>query len=247
VKPLPPTEALHPDADRLQGTARVLKAMHREDLVAVRAVGKILPELARLADEVADRLGTGGRLFYVGAGTSGRLGALDAAEWPPTFGTPPHLGQAIIAGGPRALLRSIEEVEADAKAGARAVAHVKPSDLVCGITAGGTTPFVLGALKEARRRGAATALVTCNPAAPARVDFVIALKTGPEVVAGSTRLKAGTATKLVLNAISTAAMFRLGRVVRGRMLHVQPLNPKLRARLKRIRADLKLRPRPNSK
>jgi N-acetylmuramic acid 6-phosphate etherase len=243
---LPPTEALHPLAERLRGTSSVVRAMHKEDLAAVRAVGRVLPRIAALADALADRLAHGGRLFYVGAGTSGRLGALDAAEWPPTFGTAPRLAQALIAGGPRALRRSIEEVEADPGSGARAVRPVTERDLVCGITASGTTPFVLAALDEARRRGATTALVTCNPKTKARVDHLVAVATGAELVAGSTRLKAGTATKLVLNAVSTAAMFALGRVVRGRMLYVQPLNPKLRARLARIQRDLKLKPRAKS-
>jgi N-acetylmuramic acid 6-phosphate etherase len=245
VRP-PPTEALHPLADRLQGTASVVRAMHREDLAAVRAVGRALPRIAALADDVAARLGFGGRLFYVGAGTSGRLGALDAAEWPPTFGTPPALAQAILAGGPRALRRAVEEVESDPRAGARAMKKVGARDIVIGITASGTTPFVLGALAEARRRRAATALVTCNPQAKARVDHRVVAATGAEVVAGSTRLKAGTATKLILNAVSTAAMFKLGRVHRGRMIYLQPLNPKLRARLKRIERDLNFRPRSRS-
>jgi N-acetylmuramic acid 6-phosphate etherase len=216
--------------------------MHREDLAAVRAVGRALNRISALADDVAARLGRGGRLFYVGAGTSGRLGALDAAEWPPTFGTPPSLAQAVIAGGPRALRRAVEEVEANPKAGARAMRKIRARDIVIGITASGTTPFVLGALREARRRKAATALVTCNPLAKAPVDHRVVAATGAEVVAGSTRLKAATATKLILNAVSTAAMFKLGRVQRGRMVYLQPLNPKLRARLKRIERDLKLRP-----
>ncbi|MBK7864813.1 MAG: N-acetylmuramic acid 6-phosphate etherase [Archangiaceae bacterium] len=196
-------------------------------------------QIAALADVLAETLLLGGRLFYVGAGTSGRLGALDAAEWPPTFGTPPRWAKALIAGGPKALRRAVEEVEANPRAGAKAVrAAVREGDLVIGITASGTTPFVLGALAEAKRRRAVTALVTCNPKAPAKVDFRVSADTGAELVAGSTRLKAGTATKLVLNAVSTVAMIRLGRVKRGRMIFLRPLNPKLRARAARIAASL---------
>jgi N-acetylmuramic acid 6-phosphate etherase len=236
-----PTEAVHARADRLDAlpTRELVRALNREDAVAVRAVGEAGADIAALADALAGVIRGGGRLYYVGAGTSGRLGALDAAEWPPTFGTPRSLAVAVIAGGPRALQRAIEEIEAQPKAGARALREVTGRDLVIGITASGTTPFVHGALAEARRRGATTALVTCNPGAKARVDHRVTADTGAELVAGSTRLKAGTATKLILNAISTAAMIRLGRVKRGRMAFVQPLNPKLRARAKRIARDLR--------
>jgi N-acetylmuramic acid 6-phosphate etherase len=230
-----PTEAVHPRARSLDDVARLVAQMNREDLVAVRAVGKARRQIIALAEVLAETLQRGGRLFYVGAGTSGRLGALDAAEWPPTFGTPRSWAQAIIAGGPRALQQSIEEVEADEGAGRRAMKKISEGDLVCGISASGATPFVLAALATSWQRGATTALITCNPQTRARVDHLIALDTGPEVIAGSTRLKAGTATKLVLNAISTAAMVKLQRVRRGVMINVQPLNPKLRARLKRIR------------
>lgn len=235
-----PTEAVHRDADRLDAatTRHIVRALNREDALAVRAVGAAGAEIAALADALVMTIRSGGRLYYVGAGTSGRLGALDAAEWPPTFGTEPSLATAIIAGGPKALRSAIEEIEAKAEAGARAVARVGVRDLVIGITASGTTPFVLGALAEARRRRATTALVTCNPGAKAKVDHRVTADTGAELVAGSTRLKAGTATKLILNAVSTAAMIRLGRVKRGRMAFLQPLNPKLRARARRIAKEL---------
>jgi len=235
-----PTEAVHADADRLDqaSTRALVRALNREDGVAVRAVGEAGADIAVLADVLAGVIRGGGRLYYVGAGTSGRLGALDAAEWPPTFGTPRSLAVAVIAGGPRALTRAIEEIEAQPKAGARAVKAVRPKDLVIGITASGTTPFVLGALAEARRRGATTALVTCNPQARVKVEHRVTADTGAELVAGSTRLKAGTATKLILNAVSTAAMIRLGRVKRGRMAYLRPLNPKLRARARRIAREL---------
>ncbi len=236
-----PTEAVHARADHLDAltTRELVRALNREDAVAVRAVGEAGGDIAGLADALVRVIGAGGRLYYVGAGTSGRLGALDAAEWPPTFGTPRSLAVAVIAGGPRALRRAVEEIEAQPKAGARAMRPVRAKDLVIGITASGTTPFVLGALAEARRRGATTALVTCSPLARARVDHRVTADTGAELVAGSTRLKAGTATKLVLNAVSTAAMIRLGRVRRGRMAFLQPLNPKLRARAKRIARELR--------
>jgi N-acetylmuramic acid 6-phosphate etherase len=235
-----PTEGVHRDADRLDAasTRELVRAMNREDALAVRAVAQAGADIAALADAVEQTLRHGGRLFYVGAGTSGRLGALDAAEWPPTFGTSPRLATAIIAGGNRALLRAVEEIEAKPRAGVEAMRRVRAGDIVIGITASGTTPFVLGALSEARRKKAITALVTCNPSAAARVDHRVTADTGAELVAGSTRLKAGTATKLILNAVSTAAMIRLGRVKRGRMAFVQPLNPKLRARAARMKREL---------
>jgi N-acetylmuramic acid 6-phosphate etherase len=235
-----PTEGVHPDADRLDraSTRQLVRALNREDARAVRAVGEAGHDIAALADALVAAIEAGRRLYYVGAGTSGRLGALDAAEWPPTFGTPRSLAVAVIAGGPRALTRAIEEIEARPGAGASAMKPVRPGDLVIGISASGTTPFVLGALSEARRRGAVTALVTCNPGVRVRVDHRVTADTGAELVAGSTRLKAGTATKLILNAVSTAAMIRLGRIKRGRMAYLAPLNPKLRARAKRIAREL---------
>lgn len=190
---------------------------------------------------MADALRARGRLLYVGAGTSGRLGVLDASECPPTFGAAPSQVQAVIAGGRRALTRAVEGAEDDVPAGAEAVRRFRagPRDVVCGITASATTPYVLGALEEARRRGARTALVCCNPPGPGvRVDFLIHVPTGPELVAGSTRLKAGTATKLVLNALTTAAFVSLGKVYRGRMVDVRPANAKLRARAARMVAEL---------
>ncbi len=235
-----PTEAVHAEAERLDGatTRHIVRAMNKEDLRAVRAVGEAGDDIAALADALVTTIRAGGRLYYVGAGTSGRLGALDAAEWPPTFGTEPSLAQAVIAGGPKALQGAVEEIEAKPAAGAAAVRKVTKKDLVIGITASGTTPFVMGALAEARRRGATTALVTCNPRVRAKVDHRVTADTGAELVAGSTRLKAGTATKLILNAVSTAAMIRLGRIQKGRMAYLKPLNPKLRARAARIARDL---------
>ena len=240
---LPPTERLHPQADDLDllSPEEVIRRLHQEDRVAVRAVRPALPEVARAAQAVADALRAGGRLLYMGAGTSGRLGVLDASECPPTFGASPAQVQAVIAGGRRAVTRSVEGAEDDAEAGAASVSKLRvgPRDVVCGVSASARTPFVLGALNEARRRGARTVLVCCNRPGPrARVDHVLLAETGPELVAGSTRLKAGTATKLILNALTTAAFVALGKVYRGRMVDVRPTNTKLRARAARMVAEL---------
>jgi N-acetylmuramic acid 6-phosphate etherase len=177
---------------------------------------------------------------YVGAGTSGRLGALDAAECPPTFGVAPGRVVALVAGGARALRRAVEGAEDDRPAGARAVAaaRVGANDLVVGISASGATPFVLAALAEARRRGAATALVTSNPAARPQVDQRVVLATGPERIAGSTRMKAGTATKMALGLLSSTAFVRLGAVRAGRMIALRPASEKLRRRAVRNVAEL---------
>jgi N-acetylmuramic acid 6-phosphate etherase len=215
--------------------------MHQEDLAAVRAVRSARPFVAQAARAVAEALRAGGRLLYVGAGTSGRLGVLDASECPPTFGTAPSQVQAAIAGGRRALTSAVEGAEDDKAAGAEAVRRFRasPRDVVCGISASASTPYVLGALAEARRRRARTMLVCCNPPRPrTRVDWVILAPTGPELVAGSTRLKAGTATKLILNAITTAAFISLGKVYRGRMVDLRQANAKLRARAARMVAEL---------
>ena len=237
-----PTEQLHPAAEQLdlEPIAAIVRRLSAEDLRAVRAVGRERGAVARLAQAAFRALAAGGRLIYVGAGTSGRLGALDAAECPPTFGTEPSRVLAVIAGGPAALRASVEGAEDDPQAGARAVRRLrlKRRDLVCGVSASARTPFVLGALVAARRAGARTALVCCNPSARVPVDVRVALRTGPELVAGSTRLKAGTATKCVLNAVSTAAMVALGHVYRGRMVDVAATNAKLRERAVRMVAEL---------
>jgi N-acetylmuramic acid 6-phosphate etherase len=203
-------------------------------------VTRALPALARLADEVAAALSAGGRLVYAGAGTSGRLAALDAAECPPTFGTRPRDVVALVAGGARALRRAAEGAEDDREAGRAAVrrARVDPRDVVVGVSASGTTPFVLAAVAEAAARGARTALLTCNPGARRAAGLAVVLRTGPELVAGSTRLKAGTATKMALSLLSTAAMLRLGRVRSGRMIDLVATNEKLRRRAIGIVADL---------
>ncbi|WP_338867244.1 N-acetylmuramic acid 6-phosphate etherase [Myxococcus stipitatus] len=240
---LPPTERLHPRADDLDlcSIGSVVRRLHDEDVVAVQAVRPALRAVAQAATAVAEALRAGGRLLYVGAGTSGRLGVLDASECPPTFGSSSTQVQARIAGGRRALTHAVEGAEDDTDAGAEDVRafDAGPRDVVCGVSASASTPYVRGALAEAHRRGAHTVLVCCNrPRTRADVDTLVLARTGPELVAGSTRLKAGTATKLILNAITTAAFISLGKVYRGRMVDVRPVNAKLRARAARMVAEL---------
>ena len=219
-------------------TLKILRLLNREDARVATAVRRELPKIARAVDAIVRSFRSGGRLIYVGAGSSGRLGVLDAVECPPTFGTPPRMVQALIAGGEKAIRKAVEGAEDSAAAGARdlAAAGIARSDLVVGIAASGTTPYVLGALRLARRRGAVTVGVTSNPRSPlARLARIaIAPKTGPEVIAGSSRLKAGTAQKMVLNMLSTASMARLGRVYENWMIHVALTNQKLRQRAARI-------------
>ena len=212
--------------------------LNHKDARVAPAVRRELPKIARAVDAIVKSLRNGGKVFYVGAGTSGRLAALDAAECPPTFGTPPAMVQAIVAGGARALRQAVEGAEDSATGGARdlARAHVKRLDVVVGLAASGSTPYVLGALRLARQRGAATIGVTSNPGSALAREAQIAIvpDTGPEAIAGSTRLKAGTAQKLVLNLLSTTAMTRLGRVYENWMVSVALTNHKLRARGERI-------------
>ena len=231
--------------DRLSAL-EIAALMNREDRRAVAAVGRVRRDLAAAVELIVDALRRGGRLVFVGAGTSGRLGVLEAAECPPTFGTRPGLVQAIMAGGRGAVFRSREGAEDDARAARRAVrARVRRGDVVVGVSASGVTPFAAAALAEARRRGAGTVLVACNPAVlrgrTARAlgaMVVIAPGPGAEVLAGSTRLKAGTATKLVLNTLTTASMTRLGKVYGNRMVDMQPRSAKLRARAARLVAEV---------
>lgn len=221
-----------------KSTLEILRALNREDATVALAVRRELPQIARAVDAIAKALRHGGTLFYIGAGTSGRLAVLDAAECPPTFGTPPGMVRAIIAGGERALRHAVEGAEDSAANGARDLrrAGVSRRDVVVGIAASGTTAYVLGALDFARRRDAVTVGVTSNPRSPVarKARISIAPDTGPEAVAGSTRLKAGTAQKMVLNLLSTAAMVRLGRVYENWMVHVALTNQKLRRRGARI-------------
>ncbi|MEJ1929656.1 N-acetylmuramic acid 6-phosphate etherase [Nostoc sp. NIES-2111] len=238
------TEQVNPlslNLDQLSAL-ELVELFNSEDQKAVAAVAAAKVEIAEAIERTADRLRQGGRLFYIGAGTSGRLGVLDAAECPPTFCTPPELVQGIIAGGAGALVRSSEDLEDRAEDGDAAIAqrHITQLDVVVGITAGGTTPFVHGAINAARQRGALTIFIACVPVE--QVDFTadidIRLLTGPEILAGSTRLKAGTVTKLTLNILSTGVMVKLGKVYGNRMVDVAVTNQKLRDRALRILQDL---------
>lgn len=233
------TEERNPRTRRLDALPprRLVELLLRENEAVPRAVRTAGAEIARAVLLAADRLSRGGRMWIVGAGTSGRLAALEAAECPPTFSTPPALVRAVVAGGRRALTRSVEGAEDDADAGARAMRRVRGTDVVVGVAASGRTPFVAGALEAARRAGAARILVACaGPSIPA--DVAVVVRVGPEVIAGSTRLKAGTATKLVLNALSVAVMTRLGKVHDNLMVDVRPTNAKLRDRAVRIVCEI---------
>ncbi len=216
--------------------------MIAEDAGVARAVEKASEAMAKAVEMAAEAIRSGGRLIYVGAGTSGRLGVLDASECPATFGTPPDQVVAIIAGGDRAIRESVEGAEDDTAQARTDMAAMRPpvhaNDLVVGITASGRTPYVRAALDEARQAGARTAIIACNPIETNAADVRIVVETGPEVVAGSTRLKAGTATKMVLNIISTGAMALNGRVHDGLMIGMRPVNDKLRKRAENIVAAL---------
>jgi N-acetylmuramic acid 6-phosphate etherase len=236
------TERINPRSrhlDRLDARA-IAMLMNREDRVAVAAVARVVPAIAAAVETIVAALGAGGRLFFVGAGTSGRLGVLEAAECPPTFGTRPGLVQAIMAGGRRAVFRPREGAEDDRRAAARAIrARVRQSDVVVGISASGVTPFVRGALAAAHGLGAATVLLQCSAArGRAAAGIVIRPIPGPEVLTGSTRLKAGTATKLILNTLTTASMARLGKIYGNRMIDLQPRSTKLRNRAERLVAEI---------
>lgn len=234
------TETRNPrtmDIDRLS-TLEMLTLINREDASVAAAVHAELPAIARAVDAIAGRFTRGGRLFYLGAGTSGRLGVLDASECPPTFSVPPTLFQGLIAGGDSALRRSSEHSEDSLEEGARDLiaANFSASDTLVGIAASGRTPYVLGGLAHARSLGALTIGLSCVAGSPVAHASEIAITpvTGPEVITGSTRLKAGTATKLVLNMLSTAIMVRSGAVYGNLMVNVQPTNAKLVDRAQRI-------------
>jgi N-acetylmuramic acid 6-phosphate etherase len=223
--------------DRLS-TQAILRLMNREDRKVAVAVGREIPSIARAVDVIVTSVQKGGRLFYVGAGTSGRMAVLDAAECPPTFGVAPRVVQALIAGGRTAITGAVEGAEdsvANAVRDLRAK-KINRDDVVVGIAASGTTPYVRSALAFARKRGAATVAVTSNRKAPIARDaqIVIAAEVGPEIITGSTRLKAGTSQKLVLNMLTTAAMVRLGHVYQNLMIDVALTNQKLRVRGLRI-------------
>ncbi|HEY9796146.1 MAG TPA: N-acetylmuramic acid 6-phosphate etherase [Leptolyngbyaceae cyanobacterium] len=238
------TEQVNPNSQNLDQltSLELVELFNREDAKTLSAIAAAQTQLAQAIDLTAEALGRGGRLFYIGAGTSGRLGVLDAAECPPTFCTPPELVQGIIAGGAGALVRSSEDLEDRQEDGAEAIAmrHVTELDVVVGITAGGTTPFVHGAIQAARQRGATTILIACVPAEQVDIDadLDIRLLVGPEVLAGSTRLKAGTVTKMALNILSTGVMVKLGKVYGNRMVDVAVTNKKLHDRALRMLQDL---------
>ncbi|UKA59847.1 N-acetylmuramic acid 6-phosphate etherase [Arthrobacter sp. FW306-2-2C-D06B] len=233
------TEAASPALSELDtmGTSELVAAMNEQNRGVPAAVEQASEQIAAVVDAVAERLARGGRLLYVGAGTAGRLGVLDASECPPTFGTPPGLVVGIIAGGTQAIQKPVEYAEDNATAGARDLhdISVTEADAVVGISASGRTPYVIGALEEARSRGAFTASIACNHDSPISklVDVAIDVVVGPEFVAGSTRLKAGTAQKLVLNMISTLAMVKLGKTYGNLMVDLRATNNKLLARSQR--------------
>ncbi len=240
LEPLPVTEQENPHTANLSSlpAAEIVRLMNEEDTLVATAVGKVLPDVVKAVEGIVARLSGSGRLFYIGTGTSGRLGVLDASECPPTFGASPDMVRAIIAGGYEACYRAVEISEDDAAAGGHDLESrgFTKGDALVGIAASGRTPYTVGAISHARALGAFTVAVTCAPDSPitraAEVSIVPVV--GPEVLAGSTRLKAGTAQKMVLNMISTATMVRLGYVTGNRMSNVQTRNSKLRARAIRI-------------
>ena len=237
---IPLTEQENPKTAQISSlaTEEILRLMNEEDARVSEAVAQVLPDVTRAVDSIVERVRAGGKLFYIGTGTSGRLGVLDAAEVPPTFGVSPEIVQAIIAGGYEACHRAVEASEDDFAAGARDLdaRGFNQRDVLVGIAASGRTPYTIGAVQHARELGAFTIALTCVPDSQITksAELSIVPVVGPEVVAGSTRLKAGTAQKLVLNMISTATMIRLGYVTGNRMTNVQTRNVKLRARAERI-------------
>lgn len=238
------TEQINPKSQNLDqlNSLELVDLFNQEDAQTLNAIAQARIDLAKAIDLASESLRQGGRLFYVGAGTSGRLGVLDAAECPPTFCTSPEMVQGIIAGGAGALVRSSEDLEDKSEDGGAAIAQrrITELDVVVGITAGGTTPFVHGALEAAKQRGATTISISCVPLEQVEIsaDVDIRLLTGPEILAGSTRLKAGTVTKMALNILSTGVMVRLGKVYGNRMIDVGVTNRKLHDRALRILQDL---------
>jgi N-acetylmuramic acid 6-phosphate etherase len=221
-------------------TLEIVELMNGEDATVPASVRAALPDIALAVDAIATAFSNGGRLRYVGAGTSGRLGVLDASEAPPTFGVDPDLVHGVIAGGDAALRTSVEGAEDDPLAGEREIVRIaRPGDVVVGLSASGSARYVVAAMKAARALGAVTACVTCVPGSPLAdaVELPIVVEVGPEIVAGSSRLKAGTATKLVLNMLSTAAMIRSGRTKGDLMIDLRPTNAKLRSRAIRMVRD----------
>ena len=250
---LPTTEKRNRASENIDklSTKQIVNLINAEDALVPAAVARQSKQIASAIDLIVARFRKGGRLFYIGAGTSGRLGVLDAAECPPTFGVRPSLVQGIIAGGRRALVRAIEGAEDCARDGAISIRknRVKASDVVVGLAACGMTPFVHGALKQARQIGAATIFVTCAPEAVGQIpaEIIINPVVGPEVITGSTRMKAGTATKLVLNTLTTGAMVKLGKVYGNLMVDLKATNEKLRDRSLRIVMEMTNLSRPGAR
>lgn len=240
----PITESANPETAGIDtlSTLEIVRLINQEDSRVAQAVQRELPKIAQAVDLVVERLRHGGRMFYFGAGTSGRMGVLDASELPPTFSIPLDLVQGIIAGGDAALRRSAEAAEDDGDAGRQAAwdAGVGEKDVVVGISASGSSPWVVGTLEAAKERGAKVIALVCNPGGPLvrLADIAIVLTVGPEVIAGSTRMKAGTAQKMVLNMLSTATMIRLGKVYGNWMVDVRATNRKLRQRAIRILQEI---------
>lgn len=234
------TEQANPNSENIDqlDTLSLVRIINAEDMTVAQAVQAALPAIAAAVDAITAALQAGGRLLYIGAGTSGRLGILDAVECVPTYGTAPQVVQGIIAGGERAMMRSVEGAEDSATGGADDLKALQlaASDIVCGIAASGRTPYVIGALEYARSIGAKTIGLSCNVPAPVleAADIAIGVATGSEVISGSTRMKAGTAQKMVLNMLSTGSMVKLGKVYGNLMVDVQVTNQKLAARARRL-------------
>jgi len=230
LKPITESDSHYTDLEKMM-VIDLLHHINREDKTVAYAVEKVIPEIDRLTSALVSKMKSGGRLFYIGAGTSGRLGILDASECPPTFGVPQGLVIGLIAGGDNAIRKAVEFAEDDRHQGWKDLQqhNITSTDFVIGIAASGTTPYVIGALELCRKNGIATGCITCNPGTPvsAHADHSIEVIVGPELVTGSTRMKAGTAQKLVLNMISTAVMIRLGRVQGNKMVDMQLTNNKL--------------------
>jgi len=239
-----PTEKRNPMSIGIdeKDTEEVLRIISHEDQLVPAAVAREIPSIAEAVKAIASTIRDGGHVLFIGAGTSGRLGVVEAAEMPPTFGVPPDAFQAVIAGGPEALFRSVEGAEDDDAAGGRVLDErcLGRGDILVALSSSGSTPFVLGALRRAKERGTMTVAVICNPVSPMAelADIAITPEVGAEVVAGSTRMKAGTAQKLVLNMLTTTVMIRLGKVHDGYMIGVKPTNRKLRNRARRIVAAI---------
>lgn len=232
------TEKINPrtaDLD-MRTPVEVIDLILNEDRTITEAIEKVKKKIAKGVEIIVERLSRGGRLIFIGAGTSGRLGVMEAAECPPTFGTDPSMIEAVIAGGTKAIRRSIEGAEDSRKEARKALKELElnNNDVLVGIAASATTPFVESALAYAKKKKSGSILVTCNPVATKAADVVISLKVGPEAIVGSTRMKAGTATKMVLNMLTTASMVKIGKTYGNLMVDVQPRSRKLKDRARRI-------------